>query len=127
MIRRPPRSTLFPYTTLFRSQPSLVLESDDPWHFGVQGVVSAAPHILSRLEPRTTLTNNDRAAGHELSVKSLHSQPLGVGIASIARAAETLFVRHFRSSLARPARRYFGQRADVSSCYSSLITRHSSL
>src|SRR5258708_24383114 len=25
MIRRPPRSTLFPYTTLFRSLPSLVL------------------------------------------------------------------------------------------------------
>src|SRR2546427_1433762 len=26
MIRRPPRSTLFPYTTLFRSQPTLTLE-----------------------------------------------------------------------------------------------------
>src|SRR2546427_4245927 len=26
MIRRPPRSTLFPYTTLFRSRPALVLE-----------------------------------------------------------------------------------------------------
>src|SRR3989442_12027979 len=25
MIRRPPRSTLFPYTTLFRSQPGVVL------------------------------------------------------------------------------------------------------
>src|SRR3712207_8298909 len=25
MIRRPPRSTLFPYTTLFRSQPAAVL------------------------------------------------------------------------------------------------------
>src|SRR2546430_17185237 len=25
MIRRPPRSTLFPYTTLFRSQPGLIL------------------------------------------------------------------------------------------------------
>src|SRR3712207_7955002 len=25
MIRRPPRSTLFPYTTLFRSEPSLML------------------------------------------------------------------------------------------------------
>src|SRR5260370_15436726 len=25
MIRRPPRSTLFPYTTLFRSQPSALL------------------------------------------------------------------------------------------------------
>src|SRR3712207_9506777 len=27
MIRRPPRSTLFPYTTLFRSQPG-------PWNLG---------------------------------------------------------------------------------------------
>src|SRR3712207_7400361 len=27
MIRRPPRSTLFPYTTLFRSPPSLAGES----------------------------------------------------------------------------------------------------
>src|SRR2546429_4326472 len=27
MIRRPPRSTLFPYTTLFRSQDYLVVES----------------------------------------------------------------------------------------------------
>src|SRR3712207_8761743 len=27
MIRRPPRSTLFPYTTLFRSQRLLVVES----------------------------------------------------------------------------------------------------
>src|SRR2546426_8327553 len=28
MIRRPPRSTLFPYTTLFRSKLYVVLESD---------------------------------------------------------------------------------------------------
>src|SRR2546426_9308570 len=27
MIRRPPRSTLFPYTTLFRSQPQLALRA----------------------------------------------------------------------------------------------------
>src|SRR5436189_5717994 len=27
MIRRPPRSTLFPYTTLFRSDPSFLLKS----------------------------------------------------------------------------------------------------
>src|SRR3712207_8528080 len=26
MIRRPPRSTLFPYTTLFRSRPKMALE-----------------------------------------------------------------------------------------------------
>src|SRR5438034_10488837 len=32
MIRRPPRSTLFPYTTLFRSfqVPALVVPNDDP-------------------------------------------------------------------------------------------------
>src|ERR1035438_4174563 len=28
MIRRPPRSTLFPYTTLFRSGPSAIDEAD---------------------------------------------------------------------------------------------------
>src|SRR3712207_7014124 len=31
MIRRPPRSTLFPYTTLFRSRP-LKRENDSPSH-----------------------------------------------------------------------------------------------
>src|SRR3712207_7830774 len=28
MIRRPPRSTLFPYTTLFRSEPHALIEPD---------------------------------------------------------------------------------------------------
>src|SRR2546422_2157412 len=28
MIRRPPRSTLFPYTTLFRSRPSALIAGD---------------------------------------------------------------------------------------------------
>src|SRR5258707_11486043 len=30
MIRRPPRSTLFPYTTLFRSGPQVILSRSDP-------------------------------------------------------------------------------------------------
>src|SRR5437764_10824121 len=29
MIRRPPRSTLFPYTTLFRSQAAVLRDTDD--------------------------------------------------------------------------------------------------
>src|SRR5258707_3691836 len=36
MIRRPPRSTLFPYTTLFRSQAEIVrfwIDSGDCWGF----------------------------------------------------------------------------------------------
>src|SRR3712207_7931898 len=32
MIRRPPRSTLFPYTTLFRSSPGRPTEQSRPWH-----------------------------------------------------------------------------------------------
>src|SRR5438270_4401649 len=32
MIRRPPRSTLFPYTTLFRSMPSLTPGTSCRWH-----------------------------------------------------------------------------------------------
>src|SRR3712207_7556232 len=34
MIRRPPRSTLFPYTTLFRSGGEVVLERDGPGAVG---------------------------------------------------------------------------------------------
>src|SRR5260221_6570467 len=33
MIRRPPRSTLFPYTTLFRSDPRVTLTAADPLLF----------------------------------------------------------------------------------------------
>src|SRR2546429_4646261 len=31
MIRRPPRSTLFPYTTLFRSEARQAKQGDDAW------------------------------------------------------------------------------------------------
>src|SRR5256885_12097397 len=48
MIRRPPRSTLFPYTTLFRSLPRM---------FGVQAA-GAAPIVLGKpvAEPHTIAT-----------------------------------------------------------------------
>src|SRR3712207_8067533 len=39
MIRRPPRSTLFPYTTLFRSDPTTV--------WGYDGLRSAVTQLLS--------------------------------------------------------------------------------
>src|SRR2546427_3270154 len=40
MIRRPPRSTLFPYTTLFRSK-DIVIAGISGGEFGVRGRVSA--------------------------------------------------------------------------------------
>src|SRR2546430_12197937 len=42
MIRRPPRSTLFPYTTLFRSVPAFAEDERKP------GVALAAQHALVR-------------------------------------------------------------------------------
>src|SRR2546422_8498564 len=47
MIRRPPRSTLFPYTTLFRSQRSLEFS-----HFALR-VVGACAHALALTPMRT--------------------------------------------------------------------------
>src|SRR3712207_7856567 len=46
MIRRPPRSTLFPYTTLFRSHDELGAAEIDPREIGVvhQGVEQRAHH-----------------------------------------------------------------------------------
>src|SRR3712207_8773615 len=47
MIRRPPRSTLFPYTTLFRSAPSAVGRGrgrSAPRGMGERAAVRAGPH-----------------------------------------------------------------------------------
>src|SRR3989441_3827317 len=47
MIRRPPRSTLFPYTTLFRSHDHLVDPGGDPFHLGED-----VREIVERLDAR---------------------------------------------------------------------------
>src|SRR2546430_3929920 len=58
MIRRPPRSTLFPYTTLFRS--AIVLGLLDAKHVlrkdaqALRGVVGAEANVLERSEEHTS-------------------------------------------------------------------------
>src|SRR5438132_4765288 len=54
MIRRPPRSTLFPYTTLFRSQRGLVGISFGD--FLIKRVVDALTAELPRLKTFATLS-----------------------------------------------------------------------
>src|SRR3712207_8981179 len=45
MIRRPPRSTLFPYTTLFRSQAGWDSNAVDvPWRARLAGVAGSSAH-----------------------------------------------------------------------------------
>src|SRR5256885_5545907 len=62
MIRRPPRSTLFPYTTLFRSWASSPVAGDPVWSDGtlpfrgkVVGMASASPGGLGGLRAQSHL------------------------------------------------------------------------
>src|SRR3712207_8199877 len=48
MIRRPPRSTLFPYTTLFRSRPHVPLDAARPGDLRRQGSREAREAELLR-------------------------------------------------------------------------------
>src|SRR3712207_8056302 len=66
MIRRPPRSTLFPYTTLFRSElddPRGAQVADHrPQQMGVDGLVVAVVEAEAgrRREPREVVAQGDR-------------------------------------------------------------------
>src|SRR3712207_9592760 len=52
MIRRPPRSTLFPYTTLFRSMPSV----SDPGYTLVRAAIDAGVEVTSVPGPSAVIT-----------------------------------------------------------------------
>src|SRR5208337_774765 len=52
MIRRPPRSTLFPYTTLFRSQPTQQSREQESQKCSHQQIRNAGGHILKVLPDR---------------------------------------------------------------------------
>src|SRR2546425_6799994 len=67
MIRRPPRSTLFPYTTLFRSKNWAIdfparkgyinpygAEKDDPVHRGRRGIARHGGNLAPRSEEHTS-------------------------------------------------------------------------
>src|SRR2546429_5273942 len=61
MIRRPPRSTLFPYTTLFRSQPPRVARSGGPGRVGSRAPACASwssSHHASAGDRKSTRLNS---------------------------------------------------------------------
>src|SRR5256885_8709400 len=68
MIRRPPRSTLFPYTTLFRSVIGMFAARLGAMH---PGAVIAAFEILGRAEDRNAKTAADaRSEEHTSELQS---------------------------------------------------------
>src|SRR2546426_4962796 len=93
MIRRPPRSTLFPYTTLFRSR-----------HVGEELVLQAARLVELRVQPGELLV-----LGLELLVQSrehgvLGLEPLG-GVAQLDRQAARVPMRGLALARDREVRR----------------------
>src|SRR2546430_7495511 len=54
MIRRPPRSTLFPYTTLFRSRGlgTMARRTDSRFHSALSARGCATPGLRDRVSPR---------------------------------------------------------------------------
>src|SRR2546425_8143589 len=76
MIRRPPRSTLFPYTTLFRSEKDLLLFLADhapdlePWQRDVLHIVrSEQLYFLPQMQ--TKIMNEGRSEEHTSELQSL--------------------------------------------------------
>src|SRR5258706_2974665 len=75
MIRRPPRSTLFPYTTLFRSHlpdPGSAAPSVDAQRFGVEATYSR-PEVAMRPEASLVLHGSTfrRSEEHTSELQSL--------------------------------------------------------
>src|SRR5690606_41996181 len=82
MIRRPPRSTLFPYTTLFRSEVlEFLSELLGEYPFEAQGGVVAAEGISFALENQTRPTYSSKffsqGANTSVVVHELAHQRIG--------------------------------------------------
>src|SRR2546427_7212891 len=71
MIRRPPRSTLFPYTTLFRSSPLISLMQDQVAALRRRGIAAAYLSSLLTPDQRRVILDADRKSTR---LNSSHSQ-----------------------------------------------------
>src|SRR2546422_9964487 len=99
MIRRPPRSTLFPYTTLFRSQLELV-EAKRPPGLERVGVHPRRSRIvialallqdaleLGQIAPRAPLTGGERGVGEQPSARLGRTARGGGAPSQAARARQ---------------------------------------
>src|SRR5688572_32056527 len=68
MLRRPPRSTLFPYTTLFRSRPPAI---GSAWAFPAQEPMTRLKvSFLAILSPLQTASTSLRSEEHTSELQS---------------------------------------------------------
>src|SRR6266478_2740255 len=74
MIRRPPRSTLFPYTTLFRSAPALLLRAPPATHPSAPRTSPAALPTMSAMATAQTFPRH-AAAPHRHAPRAGSASP----------------------------------------------------
>src|SRR5690242_21076736 len=80
MIRRPPRSTLFPYTTLFRSDLGLNVLPADAGHPGQAGHVDLVVEVADVPHDRLVLHRAHVAGGDRKSTR-LNSSHMSISYA----------------------------------------------
>src|SRR3954462_14260356 len=85
MIRRPPRSTLFPYTTLFRSRIALADEEDDRRSVG--RAVVRKPRLPARAEDFGAALGDRVDVVGERQRRHVGVEPVEDGARLLARAA----------------------------------------
>src|SRR5258708_24880044 len=75
MIRRPPRSTLFPYTTLFRSDVDVVdADARPPHHLELARLLQhVGGHLGGRADGETVVVADDRLERSEEHTSELQS------------------------------------------------------
>src|SRR2546422_10614874 len=86
MIRRPPRSTLFPYTTLFRSQPRLEVALER-FAFS-QGVFQQVADALTQVAPRGRVFHLGGLGGLALRRQLVHTYLLRFKIGARSERSE---------------------------------------
>src|SRR5262249_19168782 len=64
-----------------------------------QRVVAALADVESGVELGAALANDDRSRGDRLAAVTLHTQPLRVGVTTVAGGAGALLLRHGGSAL----------------------------
>src|SRR2546430_8755212 len=102
MIRLPPRSTLFPYTTLFRSMPARVCE----WVPGVRTVTTADRGYGRTARDRLTIARTLVGLGLNPNVQDRKSTRLNSSHSQISYAVFCLKKKHAPQCPTLPSRRH---------------------
>src|SRR3712207_9261038 len=87
MIRRPPRSTLFPYTTLFRSLPVAVTAVVAAAENAVSGDAYRPADVVRHVGGRTTEVLNTQAEGRRVLADALAHAPRQIGATGLVDGA----------------------------------------